>query len=98
METRRRNRAAWPLALLVAYALACAGWGLARTPLGPREARDILAGRDVLSGGAPACPPGEVAPGSLPAATCGWPEAAALGPAAAAWAERGGGLAGARVA
>ena len=98
METRRRNRPAWPLALLLAYALAGASWGLVRTPLGPEEAKDILMGREVLAAGAPACPPGEGAGGALAVATCGWPGAVVLTPAAAAWADRLGGLPGARLA
>jgi hypothetical protein len=97
MANPGRNRAAGPLALLLAYALAGASWGLASTPLGPEEAKDILIGREALAAGAPACPTGDGARGDLAAAMCAWPGAVLLAPAAAAWADSRGGLAGARL-
>ncbi|HEU4383771.1 MAG TPA: hypothetical protein VFR85_09745 [Anaeromyxobacteraceae bacterium] len=97
MENRGRNRP-WALFLVLAYALAGASWGLVRTPLGPEEAKDILMGREVLASGAPACPPGEGGDGPLAAAMCEWPGTVVLTPAAAAWAERLGGLPAARLA
>jgi hypothetical protein len=82
-----RNRPAWPLALLVGYALAGACFGLVKTPLAAEEAKEIYLGREVLAHGAPACGAGE---GSV--AMCEWPGTVRFAPAAAAWAERWGGL------
>ena len=82
MATRGAHRAPWPVLLLLGYALACSTWGLAGTPLGPEEARTLVVGRELIAARAP--PPGALA--------------APLTPRAAAWAERVGGLAGARAA
>lgn len=98
MDDRGPNRPAWPLALLLAYALAGASWGLFRTPLGSGEARDILAGREVLAAGAPARGTAEAGMGAPVDPRCGWPAAVALAPAAAAWGDRLGGIPAARLA
>jgi hypothetical protein len=90
--TEPLHRAAWPLALLVACALAGAGWAVLRTPLGPGEAALVLRARD--PGTAPCAPaPGR---GVLELAGCGLPGAAAVVARAAELADGRGGLRAAR--
>lgn len=91
MNGLRRHRGAWPLALVLAYALCATGWAVLRTPLRPGEAALLLAARG--GSAAPCAPAGGDA---LGLAACALPGASGAVPRLAAVGDRLGGLAGAR--